>query len=294
MKKILLIAALLLLPLGVMAQGGKPIYVILIGGQSNASGQGMVANIPASFKMDKSVLFYYSQYLKGSEGSQKWGRLCGASESADKFGVELSLGTRYAEVYPDRKVAIIKHALSGSNLYSQWNPGNREGEEQGEEYTKFITTVQEALQKLRELGYTPIIQGMAWQQGEADARDVAGMDNSRAYGTNLRNFILAVREDLDAPDMKFVYGEVIPIKAKRFTGREFVRQGQWLVSEGSYSELSVEGAYLVEGDDLQMKSSDFRTPVPLDDVHLGTFGVLTLGERFAMNLMDLIEIILCE
>ena len=39
----------------------KPIDVYLIGGQSNATGQGYLKNIPADFKIDKSVQFYYSK-----------------------------------------------------------------------------------------------------------------------------------------------------------------------------------------------------------------------------------------
>ena len=30
---------------------------------------------------------------------------------------------------------------------------------------------------------------MVWQQGEADARDIAGMEQSRQYSSNLKNFI---------------------------------------------------------------------------------------------------------
>lgn len=42
----------------------KEINVILIGGQSNATGQGYVKNLPACFKTDERVLLYYSRYLK--------------------------------------------------------------------------------------------------------------------------------------------------------------------------------------------------------------------------------------
>lgn len=264
----------------------QEIDVILIGGQSNATGQGNMCNIPVSFKIDNNVMLYYSKYLNQGKGSEEWKSLCQASETPDKFGVELSLGTALQNYFPDKKIALIKHALSGSSLYKQWNPGNREGEEQGLEYTKFLTTVRQALKELKGKGFKPVIKAMVWQQGETDARDIVGMENSRKYGENLRNFILQIRADLDSPDMLFIYGEVMPIAAERFPGRLLVRNAQIEVSEASCSKLSVKNAFLIESDDLQMSCDDYRTLRPFDDVHLGTYGILTLGERFAKIIYD--------
>ncbi|WP_299230658.1 sialate O-acetylesterase [uncultured Bacteroides sp.] len=277
------IAFLLFHSLNIIAQ---EVDVVLIGGQSNATGQGYMRNIPSSFKIDTDVMFYYSKFLNQGNGGGVWRELCQASETMDKFGVELSLGTSLQKYFPDRKIALIKHALSGSNLYEQWNPGNRNCEKSGEEYVKWLNTVKDALAELEKKGYKPVIRAMVWQQGEADAREIAGMENSRRYGINLRNFILEVRKELEAPDMLFVYGEVMPMEAERFPGRNLVRTAQIEVSEASCSKLSVKNAFLVESDDLQMRRDDYRTPLPNDDVHLGTYGILTLGERFAKVIYD--------
>ena len=279
MKILLTLVVSLLLPLHLHAE--KNIDIVLIGGQSNVTGQGYMRNIPQSFKVDKSVHFYFSKYLNQGKGAETWGELRQASETEDKFGVELSLGTALKKYFPKREIALIKHGLSGSNLYEQWNPGNRNGEKQGEEYTKWLTTVQTALKKLKEQGYNPVIRAMVWQQGEGDAREIAGMENSRRYGENLRNLILEIRKELAAPDMLFIYGKVMPMEAVRFPGRNLVRQALVDVSEAACSPLSVKNAFIVECDDLQMRRSDYHTPFPADDVHLGTFGLLELGERFA-------------
>ena len=266
---------------GFLSITAQEVDVYLIGGQSNATGQGYVRNIPASFRLDTTVLFYYSHFLNKGEDGECWRALCQASETKDKFGVELSLGTKLQELYPKRRVALIKHALSGSNLYEQWNPGNRSGNVQGEEYVKFAETVHNAIKDLEKQGFRPVIRAMVWQQGEADARDIAGMDQSRHYGTNLKNFIEQVRKEFTCDSMLFVYGTVMPLAAPRFTGRELVREAQVAVSESSGSELSVKNAILVPADDLQMRCNDYQTPMPDDDVHLGTYGLLNLGERFA-------------
>ena len=264
-----------------LSLSAQEVDVFLIGGQSNATGQGYVRNIPATFKVDTTVWFYYSRFLNQGEGGGQLTALCQASETKDKFGVELSLGTKLQSLYPERRIALIKHALSGSNLYKQWNPGNRSGDVRGEEYVKFVETVKNALVDLKKQGYRPIIRAMVWQQGEADARDIAGMDQSRRYGPNLKNFIEQVRKEFGCEDMLFVYGTVMPLAAPRFTGRELVKEAQAAIDEDSGSELSVKNALLIPADDLQMRCNDYKTPMPKDDVHLGTYGILTLGERFA-------------
>ena len=264
----------------------EEVDVYLIGGQSNATGQAYMRNLPQTFRIDTSVLFYYSKYLNRGRGGEVWRSLCQASESIDKFGPELSLGTALKKYYPHRKIALIKHGLAGSNLFAQWNPGNRQGEQRGAEFEKWYTTVQNALESLRKQGHTPIIRAMVWQQGEADARYDAGEANSLRYGENLKNLIEEVRRLLNAPDMLFVYGEVMPMAAERFSKRDVVRKAQVDVSEAAQSPLSVSKAYLVEGDDLQMRRTDYMTPYPDDDVHLGTYGMLTLGNRFAKVIFE--------
>lgn len=282
MKKTFLLFFLLL----TLGAAGRTIDVILIAGQSNATGQGRVQNLPQGFIVDTSVKIFHSQYLNSGSQPLTWLTLRPAAESPDRFGVELSLGTALHRAWADRELVLVKHGLSGSNLHHQWNPGNRTGQPQGEEYRKFTETVRAALAYLRERGHTPILRAIVWQQGEADARFDAGDQNTQNYASNLRNFISAVRAEFGAPDMLFVYGRVMPIPAARFTGRDIVRKAQYLVSSTACSPLSVPRAYMVECDDLQMLASDYNTPDPMDDVHLGTYGLLTLGERFAATIID--------
>lgn len=259
----------------------QQVNVYLIGGQSNATGQGRVENLPQSFVANPNVRIFYSAYTNEGKNVMKWISLCPASESPERFGTELSLGNVLQTLYPEQKVALIKHALSGSNLYEQWNPGNLPGETQGPEYKKFITTVQAGIAALKAQGLQPVIRAMFWQQGEADARELAGEQNNQAYGKNLNNFIHQIRKDVECPDMPFIYGTVLPLSAERFPGRQMIKEAQQKIAEASHSDLSVKNAILVEADDLQMLHTDYQTPDSKDDVHLGTFGLLNLGERYA-------------
>jgi len=283
MKKFLVVFALIFAVLISYSQKKKEIDIYLIGGQSNATGQGYMKNIPNEFEIDKSVLFFYSRHLGGGGTAMEWGPLCQASETPDKFGVELSMGTRLKQLYPDRKIALIKHALSGSNLYEQWTPGKNinDTENFGPEYIKFIQTVEAGLKELEVQGYEPKIKAMVWQQGEADARDIAGMDNSRNYGENLNHFIKRIRKQLNAPKMLFVYGFVIPVPLERFTGREEVLEAQKNIDQNSGHILALKGAFVVETDELPLRCDEPDSPYPDDKVHFNTFGILELGERFA-------------
>jgi len=265
----------------------KPIDVYLIGGQSNATGQGYMVNIPEDFTIDQTVLFFYSEGLGGGGVSMQWGPLCQASETPDKFGVELSMGSALKKQYPNQDIALIKHALSGSNLYAQWNPGNNNNDEInfGPEYREFIHAVEEAIKGLRAFGYVPTIRAMVWQQGEGDARDIAGMENSNTYGKNLRHFIQRVREQFNSPDMLFVYGYVIPIPLERFTGREEVRSSQKHVDQGSGHPMALKGAFVVETDDLPLRCDEPNSPYPNDSVHFNTYGIIELGNRFARKII---------
>ncbi len=283
MKKFILVFALIFTGTISYSQKKKEIDVYLIGGQSNATGQGYMKNIPPDFEIDKSVKFFYSQYLGGGGNAMEWGPLCQASETPDKFGVELSMGTTLKQLSPDREIVLIKHALSGSNLYEQWNPGKNKNDTAnfGPEFRKFIHTVETGIRELEALGYKPKIKAMVWQQGEADARDIAGIENNRNYGENLNHFIKRIRKQLNAPKMLFVYGYVIPVPLERFTGREEVREAQRNVDQNSGHKLAVKGAFVVETDDLPLRCDEPNSPYPNDKIHFNTFGILELGKRFA-------------
>ncbi|NOR75897.1 MAG: hypothetical protein GQ525_12135 [Draconibacterium sp.] len=283
MKRILLALALIFIVMFSFSQREKEIDVYLIGGQSNATGQGYMVNIPSDFKIDKSVHFFYSEYLGGGGDPLVWGSLCQASETVDRFGVELSLGTCLKQFYPDKEIALIKHALSGSNLYKQWNPGESKNDTEnfGTEFEKFINTVEVGLRELERKGYKPTIRAMVWQQGEGDARDIAGIENSQNYGTNLNHFIKRVRKQLHSRQLRFIYGYVIPVPLERFTGRAELRTAQKNVDQNSGHKLALKGAFVIETNDLPLRCNEPNSPYPEDKVHFNTSGILELGKRFA-------------
>jgi hypothetical protein len=90
-------------------EAGRPIDVYLIGGQSNATGQGYMRNLPPGFKIDTDVMLFNSgrPHLDSGAAPFTWLPLRQASESPDRFGPELGFGNRIAELRPGVKIAII-------------------------------------------------------------------------------------------------------------------------------------------------------------------------------------------
>ena len=266
------------------AGASNEVQVFLIAGQSNATGQGYTKNIPKTFVINTQVQLFHSSAIISGATANIWIPLRHASEApdsgGDRFGPELGFGTTIQELYPGRQIALIKHAVSATNLVSQWAPGAdaKDTSHFGGEFKTFVATVDKGLAALRAKGQTPIIRGMLWQQGEADA-DIGGTASSQ-YGQHLAALIARVREQWQVPDMLFIYGYVYP-KSNYGSGRDQVRLGEKNVDQDSGNALAVKGAFVVETDDLQLRANDPGTPYPSDLIHFGSAGQLELGKRMA-------------
>ncbi|RKD12821.1 hypothetical protein BCY91_11280 [Pelobium manganitolerans] len=252
----------------------QKIAVFILAGQSNATGQGYMANLNAGQKVEDSVLIYHSgkPHLEGKGPANQWHPLAQASESPDRFGPELGLAHRLQQLIgKSQKIAFIKHAHSGTDLARQWNAGTKgDTASHGEQYQVFLQTVLPALADLKRQGYQPDIKAMFWQQGENDANNIA---DAEAYEQNLKHFILRVRDDLNARDMPFVLGLVMPPPLSG-AGRDLVRKAQ--IQAGTWPNVG-----LVQTDDLSRRADDKNSPHPTDHLHFGTAGTWDLGVRMA-------------
>ena len=168
-------------------------------------------------------------------------------------------------------------------MHTQWDPKTS-----GKQYQIFLDTVNAGLAEIRAQGHTPIVRGMIWQQGESDAKS---KETAGAYGQNLAEFIAAVREAFEVPEMLFAFGNVLPAADYRDQNSPpaILRRQQQAVSENSCNILSTRGALLVNTSGLSLRKDDAESPYPDDVVHFGTEGTLQLGQRFADAMADAIE-----
>ncbi len=177
---------------------GRTVHIILLGGQSNASGCAVDEYLQKNVSPEK-----YSEYDRGydnvyinyyvtdkniSNGFVKCQTRQG--ELGGFFGPELGMAEKLHADYPDEMFFIIKCAWGGSNLYEQWLSPTSRGKT-GEMYKKFVAFVDANIKYLTSKNYKVKIEGMCWMQGESDS---FSEKNAKRYEKNLTNLIKDLRK----------------------------------------------------------------------------------------------------
>ena len=118
MKRLIQLSlASFLLPAALAHAAGTEVDVFLLGGQSNAAGAGAVSELAdPSVLNNEGVMLYHSPNMNSGQPARQWTTLRPASNSIGRFGPEIGFGNRMLELYPDRQIAIIKHAVGGTDL----------------------------------------------------------------------------------------------------------------------------------------------------------------------------------
>jgi hypothetical protein len=240
----------------------KTIYVVLLGGQSNALGWGYhqylldIGSPLADPQTDIDLFTGVEQFLpqhtltplqSGSANARiKGGKLqqypAITNAPVSRFGPELSMGRTVRDLIhdPDSRVAVIKHAVGGSNLYQQWLPdGTSSRAADGPIYQDFQITVQKGIAALqtRYPDYGIKILGMGWVQGEADADNQGGI-HAADYQANLTALIADLRETID-PDLVFVLSKLSPNQSTR-ANYEIIRTAQQAVADADPRVVATE------------------------------------------------------
>ncbi|WP_218932136.1 sialate O-acetylesterase [Adhaeretor mobilis] len=236
------------------ASEAKTVNVVLLAGQSNASGRASISELPSS-PLDAGIEFYYDTDVTGaSTRLDSGGNFLPLAPPSSTFGPEFGLGRTLSGKGID-DLAIVKVTRGGTNLRTDWEKGNTNGDEM---YSLFVSTVSEAFDVIQNRGDTVNVLGMAWHQGEGD--NGYESNNPGAYQSNLTQFISDVRTDLNLPNMPFFIGEVFPV------GREDIIAAQQATA------ASVTGSQVIHS--TQFEVFDVTT-------HLDGKSQLWLGTRFA-------------
>ena len=181
---------------------GKKAKILLLGGQSNASGcshdEYLQKNVSAEQYeeyengYDNVYIHYFASGTNQSQGFVPCSVRQG--ENGTCFGPELGMAERLHERYPDEMFFIIKYAWGGTNLFEQWLSPSSKGKT-GELYRHFVAYVNASVNYLVSKHYDVEIAGMCWMQGESDSFSV---ENGNNYATHLSNLIKDVRREFSA------------------------------------------------------------------------------------------------
>lgn len=269
------------------------IDVWLIGGQSNAVGYAQDSPDDADSRYTQgfeNVLFWGDYECDASSPSRPPSQFVPVTTGLGKLygngtkcsGAELGIASALAEsggvnavikcawgatfLYPDTTNAVS--AKVGTWTPPSWleaNPSYKDSAGKiGACYAWFLETVQTGLQKLTALGYTPVIRGMWWMQGEADIISPA---YTNAYRELLTALISDLRRDLsdltgsDLKTMPFVIGKIFrnPDPAYRLSavsenGVAAIRSIQQNVADNLFNVFTVDCAGLPQKDGWHFKA----------------------------------------
>ena len=178
---------------------GKQVKVILLLGQSNATGCSIKKYLQEQIGEDAygryeagfpSVLINYclDDHNATSEGAfVKVDLTCGSTDGF--FGPEVGMAEVLSEAYPDETVIILKYTMSGYSLHHHWLCGG----ERGSIYQAFLSFVQTYMDELSEKHYDARIGAVCWMQGESDTTEF----KAAHYEANQTAFVSYLREDLE-------------------------------------------------------------------------------------------------
>lgn len=177
---------------------GQTARVILLGGQSNASGCSHDEYLQKNVSEEKYAEYkngydnVYINYLSGLKQSQEFVKCATLQGEIDGgFGPELGMADKLNQLYPNDTFFIIKCAWGGTNLFEQWLSPSSDGKT-GKLYKQFVAFVETSMKYLISKNYKVEIQGMCWMQGESDS---FSPEHATGYQTHLTNFIKDIRAE---------------------------------------------------------------------------------------------------
>jgi hypothetical protein len=157
---------------------GKKATIILLGGQSNASGCSRDDCLRQTVSSEKYAEYQagydnvYINYVAGLNQSQAFVK-CSTlqGEVGGYFGPELGMAEKLHQERPNELFFIIKCAWGNTNLFEQWLSPSSKGKT-GTHYKQFINFVEANVKYLRSKNYDVQIEGLCWVQGESESISV--------------------------------------------------------------------------------------------------------------------------
>jgi hypothetical protein len=309
MKKTYLIILMILLTLFICpthtvvdASAEKEIDIYLIAGQSNAVGYTIVdENGKADLnQMDPRFTSGFDKVLYyGCSNVNVGAKLptmtvqttkIGLGKDNNCIGPELGMAQYFSNLSTNQ-VGIIKYASGASSIYDDYK--STQNSQRGNWYSPsvekaigipagntsisgncyrvFLEVVKEGLKAYKDLGYKPVIKGLAWMQGEAESQS---KEYSAKYATLLKALISDIRTELSketGQDLSTMHVVVAKIPS------------HYKPTNPSYTDVVREQQQFVADNDAFITTIDndsFELP-GTDNHHYNWADMLLLGYNFA-------------
>ena len=265
---------------------GEKLKVILLIGQSNASGSSIVSYLEKSLDKEnfnkaqngyENVLINYciDDHNATSHGEFRPVDLtCGAASGF--FGPEVGMAHVLSEAFKDEKTVILKYTMSGYSLNHHWL-FNRQ---RASIYNAFISFVDFYMQQLTENGFIPEIAAVCWMQGESDTSE----EKAERYYKNLVSFVKYLREDLSEYSP---FGDGVYFIDAGISSSPYCEPGYPTVNEAKrrFSELSDKNIYFstIDLGFTTMNEPDYEP----DLGHYDAIYEFLLGKRFGEEIVKI-------
>ncbi len=154
--------------------------LILLIGQSNMAGRGLLGEVPP-IKNAHITMLRDDQWQQASEPLH-------TDKETAGVGLASSFASEYLGAFPEAEIGLVPSADGGTPL-SRWMPGC-------DLYENALVNAHRAMEDGQ-------LKAILWHQGEADAQDIA---LAQSYGQRLSEMVAALREALNAPAVPFISG----------------------------------------------------------------------------------------
>ena len=263
---------------------GKKATVLLLGGQSNASGCSRDEYLQQAVSAEKYAEYqngynnvYINYYATGTNESKAFVP-CGAKqgEAGGFFGPELGIAETLHEERPDEQFFIIKYAWGGSSLQENWRSPSALGKT-GTLYNNFVTYVKTSMEYLISKGYDVSIEGMFWMQGESDSvvKHVAS-----AYKNRLTKLIKDLRSQFSdySADDGIAFIDAYIANSPFWTHYNMINSAKQAIADASAMNVVIDT--IAEG--LTCANEPIESP---DLAHYDASSERKLGNLFAEHLL---------
>ena len=275
--------------LAVAAQAAETRDLLIVAGQSNAVGYDAKPSELAPDDRDKEVMFWWRSGdpppdKHDTTSGGKWTHLQPQSlgdpmkprngrtrqygnfaQTEGGFGPEIGMARALLKAQPDRKLAIVKAAFSGTGIRRDWDP--KSGGDNGSCYRALIEETHTAIKAAEKNDLELRVRAFVWVQGESDANAA----NAEHYEKALREMINSLRKDLDAPEMT----ALVAVNT-RFGG-----------GNNKFMPAIVEAQKAVGVADKRCAYVDTAKATIANNAHYDTEGTLYVGRLFAESLLRL-------
>jgi hypothetical protein len=270
-----------------------PHEVVIVAGQSNATGQQSLAVDPVT-----GINYMAAPYANGADANdlitwEPWEILPGAgatpvaldspqqvmegAQATTIFGPEIGIARQmWTE---GRPVTVIKAAYEGTNLAENWAPKGTGALPDGL-FPAMVAKVQSVMAADAAAGQFDVIASFNWYQGESDA---GSPRDATLYQQRLAALIAAVRKDLPMPTAPVVLAK------EDSSGYDAYQVGTGAVTPAEEAKLLTGNTEVRAADDwaaanlpdvVEVDTAGLARVGPLD-LHLRNVSELTLGGEMA-------------